>query len=145
LTQAAKLFAKTDRGKASSLVEAASGEAHRLDGGDLDRPRALFGVANTWRVVDRARVSEAVFDAVKAANSTDGFTGEGGMITQMIDRRAVVSVRPQSVPEFDIAELFGALATEDYERAVQLARGFQGEAARANATIAIARSVLNAN
>jgi hypothetical protein len=38
--------------------------------------------------------------------------------------------------------VFGALANDDYERAVQLARGFQAEAPRANATIAIARSVL---
>lgn len=143
LTQAAKLLAKTDRGKALSLVDAATAEAHRLDGGDLDRPRALFAIANALRMVESARVSEAVFDAVKAANSTDGFTGEGGMVTQTMNSKGAISIRPQPVPDFDIAELFGALASDDYERAVQLARGFQGEAARANATIAIARSVLN--
>ena len=78
-----------------------------------------------------------------AANSTEGFTGEGGMVTQTMNSRGVISIRPQPVPDFDIEELFAASAGEDYERAVQLARGFQGEAARANATIAIARSVLN--
>src|SRR6185369_9764324 len=62
LTQAAKLLVKTDRGKASSLVDAATAEAHRLDGGDLDRPRALFAIANALRVVEVGRVSEAVFD-----------------------------------------------------------------------------------
>ena len=143
LTQAAKLLAKTDRGKASSLVDAATAEAHRLDGGDLDRPRALFAIANALRIVESARVSEAVFDAVKAANSTEGFTGEGGTVMQTMNSKGAISVRPQPVPDFDIAELFAVLANEDYERAVQLARGFQGEAARANATIAIARSVLN--
>jgi len=143
LTQAAKLLAKTDRSKASSLIETATAEARRLDGGDLDRPRALFAIANALRVVEPARVSEAIFDAVKAANSTDGFTGEGGMVTQTMNSRGVISIRPQPVPDFDIEELFAASAGEDYERAVQLARGFQGEAARANATIAIARSVLN--
>jgi hypothetical protein len=145
LTQVAKLLAKTDRVKASSLVDAATAEAHRLDGGDLDRPRALFAIANALRVVESGRVSEAIFDAVKAANSTDGFTGEGGMVTQTMNSKGVISVRPHPVADFDIAELFAALANEDYERAVQLARGFQGEAARANATIAIARSVLNEN
>ena len=50
---------------------------------------------------------------------------------------------PRDVPDFDIEEIFGALANEDYEGAVQLARGFQGEAPLTNATIAIARSVLN--
>jgi len=143
LTQSAKLLAKTDRGKASSLVDAATAEANRIDGGDLDRPRALFAIANALRVVDSARVSEAIFDAVKAANSTEGFTGEGGTVTQTMNSKGTISVRPHPVPDFDIAELFGALAAEDYERAVQLARGFQGKAARANATIAIARSVLN--
>jgi hypothetical protein len=143
LTQTAKLLAKTDRQKASSLLETATAEARRLSGSDLDRPRALFAIANAFRVVEPARVSEAAFDAVKAANSSDGFVGEGGMITQMINSKNVVSVIPQDVPDFDIAEIFSALANDDYDNAVQLARGFQSEAPRTNATIAIARSVLN--
>lgn len=143
LTQAAKLLAKTDRSKASSSVDAAIAEARRLDTGDLDRPRALFAIANALRLVDPTRVSEAIFEAVKAANSTDGFIGEGGMITQTIRTSGTISVSPQDVPDFDIEGVFGALASDDYERAVELARGFQGEAPRANATIAIARSVLN--
>jgi len=143
LTQTAKLLAKTDREKASSLLETATGEARRIDGGDLDRPRALFAIANALRVVEPARVSEAIFDAVKAANSTEGFTGEGGTITQTMNSKKVISVSPQNVPDFDIEGIFAALAQEDYEGAVQLARGFQGEAPRTNATIAIARSVLN--
>ena len=143
LTQTAKLLAKTDRDKASSLIDAATAEARRIDGGDLDRPRALFAIANALRVVEPSRVSEAIFDAVKAANSTEGFTGEGGMVTQTMSSKGQISVNPQKVADFDIEGLFAALANEGYERAVQLARGFQGEAARANATIAIARSVLN--
>jgi hypothetical protein len=46
------------------------------------------------------------------------------------------------VPDFDVAGIFSSLAADDYDRAVQLARGFQGAAPRATATIAIARSVL---
>jgi hypothetical protein len=143
LTQAAKLFAKADRSRALSLLDTAAAEARRIDGGELDRPRGLFAVANALRVVEPARVSEAIFEAVKAANSTDGFTGEGGMVLQTINSKRQIRVNPQNVPEFDIEEVFGALANDDYERAVQLARGFQAEAPRANATIAIARSVLN--
>ena len=142
LTQTAKLLVKTDRVKASSLIDAATAEARRIDGGDLDRPRALLAIANALRVMEPSRVSEAIFDAVKAANSTEGFTGEGGSITQMMKSNGQISVNPLNVPDFDIEGLFAALANEDYERAVQLARGFQGEAARANATIAIARAVL---
>jgi len=143
LTQTAKLLAKTDREKASSLLETATAEARRIDSGDLDRPRALFAIANALRVVDPARVSEAIFEAVKAANSTDGFTGEGGTVTQTINSKNVISVSPHNVPDFDIEGIFSALANEDYDGTVQLARGFQAEAPRTNATIAIARSVLN--
>jgi hypothetical protein len=143
LTQTAKLLAKTDRDKASSLLDTANAEARRIGGSDLDRPRALFAIANAFRVVEPARVSEATFDAVKAANSTEGFVGEGGMITQTINSKNVISVIPQDVPDFDIAEIFSALANDDYDNTVQLARGFQSEAPRTNATIAIARSVLN--
>jgi len=143
LTQTAKLLAKTDREKSLTLLETATAEARRISGGDLDRPRALFAIANALRVVEPARVSEAILEAVKAANSTDGFVGEGGTITQTINSKNVISVIPQDVPDFDIAEIFAALANDDYDGAVQLARGFQGEAPRTNATIAIARSVLN--
>lgn len=143
LTQTAKLLAKTDRVKALSLLDAATAEARRIDGGDLDRPRALFAVAYALKVLEPSRLSEAIFDAVKAANSTEGFTGEGGMLTQTMNSGGLISVRPQNVPDFDIEAIFAALANEDYERSVQLARGFQGEAARANATIAIARAVLH--
>jgi hypothetical protein len=142
LTQTAKLLAKTDRVKASSLLDAAAAEARRIDGGDLDRPRALLAIANALRLVEPSRMSEAIFDAVKAANSTEGFTGEGGSITHMMKSKGFMSVTPLNVPDFDIEGLFAVLANEDYERAVQFARGFQGEAARANATIAIARAVL---
>jgi len=142
LTQVAQLLAKTDRAKASSLLDAAAAEARRIDGRDLDRPRGLFAVANALRVVEPGRLSEAIFDAIKAANSTEGFTGEGGMITQTLSSKAQISVYPLRVPEFDIEEVFGAVANDDYVLAVQLARGFQAEAPRANATIAIARSIL---
>ncbi|HEY4424724.1 MAG TPA: hypothetical protein VGN10_10975 [Pyrinomonadaceae bacterium] len=145
LTQTAKLLAKTDREKSLTLLETATAEARRISGSDLDRPRALFAIANALRVVERARVSEAILEAVKAANSADGFVGEGGMITQTMNSKNVISVIPQDVPDFDIAEIFAALANDDYDGAVHLARAFQGEAPRSNATIAIARSVLNQN
>ena len=71
-----------------------------------------------------------------------GFTGEGGMVMQVMSRKSQISVSPHRVPEFDIEEVSSAVADDDYVLAVQLARGFQAEAPRANATIAIARSVL---
>ena len=46
-------------------------------------------------------------------------------------------------PDFDIRGIFGLVAKDDYDRAVELAGGFQGEALRAAAVIAIALSGLN--
>ena len=57
--------------------------------------------------------------------------------------KGMSSVRTNSADEFDVTKAFGTLANEDYERAVQMATGFQGDAPRASATIAIARAVLD--
>jgi hypothetical protein len=143
LTQTAKLLAKTDHEKALSLLDDATSEVRRIEGVDLDRPRGLLAIANALKLIEPSRAWDAVFDAVKAANSTEGFTGEDGGITQTIRTPEAVRLSPTAVPDFDIEGIFGKLANDDYERTVELARGYQGEAARANATIAIARSVLN--
>ena len=143
LTQSAKLLAKTDRDKALSLVDDATAEARRIDGGDLDRPRGLLAIANALWLIEPARAWDAIFDAVKAANSTEGFTGEDGALVLSVNSRSTIRGTSDANPDFDIEGIFGEVANTDYERTVQLARGFQGEAPRASATIAIARSLLN--
>jgi hypothetical protein len=143
LTQSAKLLAKTDRDKALSLLDDATSEARRIEHVDLDRPRGLLAIANTLRLIEPSRAWDAVFDAVDAANSAEGFTGEDATLIQTINSKDAIRVNPTAIPDFDIEGIFGRLATVDYERVVQLARGYRGEAPRANATIAIARSVLN--
>jgi len=143
LSQAAKLLAKTDREKALSLLADATAEARRIDGGDLDRPRGLLAIANALRVIEPSRVWDAIFDVVKAANSTEGFTGEGGELTMTVNSPGKILRQTESVSEFDVAGIFGELGRSDCDRAIQLARGFQGEALRANTTIAISRSMLD--
>ena len=143
LTQSAKLLAKTDRDQALSLLDDATVETRRIEGLDLDRPRGLLAIANALELIESARAWDAVFDAVKAANSTEGFTGEDGVLTVTMRTKSQIRVSPNAVPDFDIEGIFGKLANDDYDRVVQLARGFQGEAPRANATIAIARCVLD--
>lgn len=142
LTQCAKLLATTDKDKAAELVETAAAEARRLDVSDPSRPQALIAVANATKVVDVARVWDATFDAVKAANSAEGFTGEDGKMILKFQSKEWSSINTSDVPEFDLEGIFRDLADADYERAVELARGFQGEGPRAVATIAIARAVL---
>jgi hypothetical protein len=143
LTQSAKLLAKADRDKALSLLDEATAEARRIEGVDLDRPRGLLAIANALDLFEPARAWDAIFDAVKAANSAESFTGEGGVIRLTMNAKGQALIKSETVPDFDIQGIFAKLANVDYDRVVQLARGFQGEAARANATIAIARSVLD--
>ena len=143
LSYAARGLLKTDRQKALDVVEEAATEARRIDGSEADRPRALLAVANALNEIDPGRVWDATFDAVKAANSAEGFTGEDGIIVLKFSSKNQSSISDHNVAEFDVAGIFKTLADRDYERAVELARGFQGEGPRAVATIAIARAVLN--
>jgi hypothetical protein len=142
LTECAKLVAKTDRDKALELIDQATNEARRLETSDAALPRALIAVANALNGVDASRVWDATFDAVKAANSAEGFTGEDGALVIRFQSKGQASIRNKSIPEFDLDGIFRDLAVQDYDRAVELARGFQAEGPRAVATIAIARAIL---
>ena len=143
LTQTAKNLATTDKEKAGELVELAGNEARRIDVSEPSRAQALIGVANALKLVDPTRVWDATFDAVKAANSAEGFTGEDALMVLKFQSKNGSSVNTSDVPEFDLEGIFRDLADQDYDRAVELARGFQGEGPRATATIAIARAILD--
>jgi hypothetical protein len=140
--QSARLLAKTDKDKAMELIETAADEARRIDGSDPNRPRALLGVATVLLTLDASRSWDATFEAVKAANSAEGFTGEDGELNLQIQTKGGSGAYSNSVADFDVDGVFRALASQDYDRSVELARGFQGEGPRAVATIAIARAIL---
>src|SRR4029079_8832602 len=140
--QSAKLIAKTDKDKAQEVLDEAATEARRIDVSDPNLPRALVGVANVLKVIDPLRVWDATFDAVKHANSQAGFTGEDGEIVLTFQSKGSSSVHTNDVADFDLEGIFKDLALQDYDRAVELVRGFQGEGPRAVATIAIARAIL---
>ena len=142
LTECAKLLVKTDRQRALDLIDEAANEARRLEELDPALPQALIAVANAMKVVAPERVWDATFDAVKAANSAEGFTGEDGRMVTKLEGKGQRSIHTSSVSDFDLDGIFRDLATRDYDRAVELARGFQGEGPRAVATIAIARAIL---
>jgi hypothetical protein len=143
LAQCAKIVAKTDTAKALELINDATDEARRIEPSDSALPRALLAVANALKLVDITRVWDATFDAVKAANSAEGFTGEDGQFIFRFQSRAQNSISNKRVPDFDLEPLFRDLTMLDYDRSVELARGFQAEGPRAIATIAIARAVLS--
>lgn len=142
LAQTAKLLVKTERDRALSLIDDAGSEARRIDVSDPDSPRAFFGVANAVLTVNRVGAWDAVRDAIKASNSAEQFSGEDGHLALRMLSKGMNAVSQNPIADFDVAGIFEALATADYERAVELARGFEHEAPRANAVIAIARSAL---
>jgi hypothetical protein len=142
LASAAKLLAKTDHDKALAVIEDAAAEARRIEGSDPDRARALMAVANALLLNERGKSWDATYDAVKAANSSEGFTGEDGVLRIGLQTKGMSSMRSSGAPDFDVSGIFGELAKDDYNRSVELARGFEREAPRANAVLAIARSVL---
>src|SRR6266536_576768 len=142
LVQVSKLLAKTDHEKSMSLLVDSANEARRIDTSDPERARAMTAIANTVFTLDHARGWETSLEAIKAANSAESFSGEDGVLRTSLITQSMSSVRSSSVAEFNVADLFTLLTKEDYGRAVELARGFEREAPRASAVIAIARAVL---
>jgi len=143
LTQSAKLLASIDREKSLSVVEQALAESRRLESTE-DRPRALLAIANALVFIEPTRVWDTVFEAVQAANSSEGFSGEDGLLSLSINnKKQILGRKFDRVPDFEIKGIFSEIAGKDFDRAVQLANGFQRDAPRANATIAICRLLLN--
>jgi hypothetical protein len=144
--QAAKLLSKSDNEKATNLAESAVAEARRISPSDVEAPRTFLAAANAIFTVNRAAVWDTMNEAIRNANSAEKFTGEDGEL----EGRLVVKGGPnygthEDVPDFDLEGIFKNLADFDYDRAVQLARGFNRDATRSVATIAIARAILEQN
>jgi len=59
-----------------------------------------------------------------------------------LQTKTMAMIRTSGVEDFDVAGIFAELARADFSRTVELARGFEREAPRASAVIAIARAVL---
>jgi hypothetical protein len=143
LTQSAKLLVSSDREKSLSVLDQALAESRRLESSE-ERPRALLAVANALMFIDPPRVWDTVFEAVRAANSSETFTGEDGLLSLSINnKKQILGRKFDHVPDFEIKGIFSEIAGKDFDRAIQLAHGFRGEAPRANATIVICRSLLN--
>ncbi len=142
LTSAAKLVLATERSRAVDLLEEALAESRRISGSDPDRAKALTAVAVGLGEVDRVRAWETLAEVVKAANSADDFTGEDSRISARLQTKFMVVVTNSTAEDFDLLAAFRHLARADLLRAIQLAKTFTGEAPRAVATLAIARSVL---
>ena len=79
---------------------------------------------------------------LRAANSAPGFTGEDGKLVAEFRTKGSGWITDLNAQEFDLADVLAALAADDWDRAVQLAESFNGEAARVTAVVTLARTVL---
>jgi hypothetical protein len=143
LSQTAGIIGVKDRERAAQVLEDAAAEARRIETGDPDRPKALLAIANVVLRIKGADVWGVMDDVIRAANSAEKFTGEDGEIVFRLVGKGTRAVHQHAFPDFNVAGIFAQLANEDYDKAVELARGLQGSAPRANAVIALARSILD--
>jgi hypothetical protein len=141
-SQTADQIGVKDRERAGQVLENAAAEARRIETSDSDRPRAFLAMANVALRINRSSVWGIMDDAIRAANSAEKFTGEDGELTFRLVSKGLNAVHQHPFGDFNVTGIFAKLADEDYDKAVELARGFQREAPRANAVIAIAKSVL---
>jgi len=142
LTSAAKLVVASERSRATEMLEQALAEGRRISESDPDRARALTAVTVGFGEIDRVRAWEILGEVVKAANGAEGYTGEDSRISSRLQTKFMVVMNQGNAEDFDLIAVFRHLARADLLRAIQLAKTFTGEAPRAVATLAIARSVL---
>lgn len=142
LSQAAKLLAKLDPEKAMVLIDLAAAEARRIQASNPESPRAFLAVANAMLSVNPAAVWDAMNEAVKASNTAESFSGEGGQLFYRVNTQGMSYGYRENVPDFDLDGIFKILTQQDYDKVVELAQGFTRQAPRAVVTIAIARTVL---
>src|SRR2546423_15080736 len=142
-TEAARLLAKAQPGRAAQAPDAAAAESRRIDDSSPDRVRALVAVATQLVALDTARAWELMNDVVKSANALAEFSGEDGGLTVRVEFKGGGAMTQNfNVESFDLTGVFTALARADFDRAPALARTIKGESPRSVATLAVARSVL---
>jgi hypothetical protein len=141
-TSAARLVKTTERSRAVELLESALAESQRISPSDPDRARSLTAVAAGFVELDSVRAWETLSEVIKAGNAAESFTGEDSRLFSRLQTAQMVVMENATAEDFDLLGTFRALAKMDLFRAIQLAKTFTGEAPRAVATLAIARSVL---
>jgi len=144
LTQAAGLLAKTDRARSTDLLAEALTEIRRIDAATPERAYGLVAVLAQISAIDRVRGWDLLDETIKAANTVEDFTGENGNVSSFMGGKLLINLWVEMAKPGDIPEAFATLAEDDVYRAVNVAKSFKGEAPRALATLAVARSVLQA-
>ena len=142
LTQVASLKLKDDPVRTTELLDEALTETRRLDPGTADRTYSLVAVLHQFLVLDRTRAWELLSETIKAANSVPDFTGERGQSSLMLEGKFSIRLSVELAASTDLTEALRQLAEQNFYQAVDFGRTFRGDAPRALAMIAVARSVL---
>jgi hypothetical protein len=143
LSSAAGLLAKSDRARSRALLDESLEEARRIDAGTTERAYAMVGLLPHFAKLDSPRLWNLMDETIKAANAVSGFTGENGQLQFDLEGKFSIRMGMELASPTDLAEAFGALASDDLFHAMSVARDFKGEAPRALTTIAAARAVLS--
>jgi tetratricopeptide (TPR) repeat protein len=144
LTEAARLLSKSDPGRAADLLDEALREAkEHIDDAAPERVSALVSIATQFAELNDQRAWTVMQDAVKAANASKTYTGEDGRLGTRLETKNMTMMSNFSAESFDLSGIFARLARENLPRAIDLAHGFDGEAPRAVATLAIAHAILD--
>jgi hypothetical protein len=143
-TQAARLLVNSQHERALDFLQEATDEARRIDADDSDRAFALVSITNQMLTADRPRAWDLLIEVVKAANSAEDFAADDIRMPKrsMLVTRSGTRFSRMPDEDFNFSRVLRSLAQDDLERAVELARGFKYDAPRANATLAIARGIL---
>jgi hypothetical protein len=144
LTEAARIVTKSNPGQATAILDEALREAkEHIDDASPQRVSALVAIATQFVSLDRARAWDVMADVVKAANAAKTYTGEDGRLDTRLETKNMTMMSSFSAGSFDLEGIFSKLATDNLQRSIDLARGFEGESPRAAATLAIVHSILD--
>jgi hypothetical protein len=142
-TEAARLLMNSDRQRSVELLEEAAVEARRIDANMPDRAILLIGVAMQFLASDRIRAWEMMDEAVRAANSTEKFTGDNEQIPYFMGTNRFVKFIGFGGKDYSVSKAFRLLTDDDFHRSIDLAKSFKNSGPRATATLAIASAVLD--
>lgn len=140
--QAARLLMDSDRARALSILDDAATEARRIDVSDPDRARALTAIATQLVTPDSVHAWEILGEAVKAANSAESFNGEETHISAQVWTREGPKIRSVNVEDLGVRVILRALAKQELERSIELAKSFKNEKPRAIAILTISEAAL---
>ncbi len=144
--QVARLLAKADKpdkSEITALLEETVEEARRMDDGDADKARVLFGVATQFFALDETRTWDLVGESIKAANAAEKFTGDKtSMFSMPLSMKAGTAFDTISEESFGIAPVMRLLAGTDLNRSLEVVRNFKKDGPRAMGILAIASAVL---